>query len=606
MSSINTETNERVWKLYQFLGLHENPDGDTKLKLGEASACRNWKVTRDKNLKKRPGFHTMMTLGEDGDKSVRGLWFGNVNGEEICLAAANGHLWKIYGNGGYYAEPLSVGTLATDRQVNFFPFSNIVYILNGYEYYSYNGLTFKPVDGYVPLVVISSYPDGSGAQTLEEVNKLNGKRRVWFSPDGTSNVFYLPEKGLSSIDSIINTATGTAYEGTYTKDTVNGTVTFDAPPERGVNTIEISYTFPTSYRNDVTSMTNAELFLGSQDTAVFLYGNGTNKAIYSSVNYLGEPSAEYFPDLNVLTVADDNRMIRHNAKLLCYKTTSTYNISFGLISLVDGSQKYGFYVVPANKSIGNAPLGQVRLVLNAPFTLFGNDLYKWDNTSPYSADITRDERMAIRISDRIYATLETFDPEHCYCYDDNDGQEYYIWYEGNGLVYNYAADAWYTYTTPNELSVCSMSNVHEDLIFGFSDGTIRILSERYFNDDGEIIDCYWESGSIDFGKPYQRKFMSQLWVGIKPQASSKVTVTIATDKKSEYTERIVDNSLIDFWNINFGDFSFKVNRKPQIKRLKIKAKKFAFLKFILKSKELDSSATVLLIDPKIRETGYVK
>ena len=138
MSSINTETNERVWKLYQFLGLHENPDGDTKLKLGEASACRNWKVTRDKNLKKRPGFHTMMTLGEDGDKSVRGLWFGNVNGEEICLAAANGHLWKIYGNGGYYAEPLSVGTLATDRQVNFFPFSNIVYILNGYEYYSYN------------------------------------------------------------------------------------------------------------------------------------------------------------------------------------------------------------------------------------------------------------------------------------------------------------------------------------------------------------------------------------------------------------------------------------------------------------------------------------
>ena len=100
--------------------------------------------------------------------------------------------------------------------------------------------------------------------------------------------------------------------------------------------------------------------------------------------------------------------------------------------------------------------------------------------------------------------------------------------------------------------------------------------------------------------------MSEVWVAVKPQASSKVTVTVATDKKSEYTERVIDNSLIDFWHINFADFSFKLNRKPQIKKLKIKAKKFAFLKFILKSDELDSSATVLMIDPKIRETGYVK
>lgn len=611
MSTIPTTTNETVWKLYQFLGIHENPDGDTKLKMGEASVCRNWKVTRDRNLKRRPGFHTLMTLGESGDQAVRGLWFGNIKGHEIGLAAANGKLWKIHGSGAYVHTPVEIGALDTSRRVTFFPFSNIVYILNGSEYYYYDGAVFGTVEGYVPLVIVSRAPTGADGQTLEEVNKLTGKRRVWFSPDGTSTVFYLPETGLASIDDVIDNATGTSLPASdYTTDPVNGTVTFTNAPVRGTNTIEISYTFPLNYRNDVTNMTNAELFLGAQDNAVFLYGDGSNKAIYSSVDYNGSPSAEYFPDLNVVTVADDNTpitgLIRHNSTLMCYKTTSTYSISFGMITLADGSQKYSFYVVPANKIIGNTPMGQVRLVLNAPFTLFNSDLYKWENASPYSSEITRDERMAVRVSDRIYSTLADFDFEDCYCYDDNFDQEYYIWDHGKALIWNYAADAWYTYTSPRGLEVCSMCNVYDDLIFGMEDGTIRILSELYYNDDGEAIDSYWESGSIDFGKPYQRKFMANLWIGIKPQAASEVTVTIATDKKSSYTERVVDNSFLDFWHINFAEFSFLLNRKPQIKKLKIKAKKFAFLKLILKTQELDSTATVLMIDPKIRETGYVK
>lgn len=608
MSSINTETNEKIWKLYQFLGLNENPDGDTKLKMGEATACRNWKVTRDRNLKKRPGFHDLDFPFQESP--VQGLWFGNVMGSEIGLAATFGYIYKIYANGVYAVQPEVIGQVDTTGVVSFFPFANIVYILDGNDYYSYDGTTFRSVEGYVPLVMVSRAPSGESGQTLEEVNKLNGKRRVWFSPDGTSTVFQLPETGLTSIDAVIDTATGEPYSGTYTKNKVNGTVTFSTAPVRGINTIEIEYTYPSNYRSDVTKMRYSELYLGSQDTCVFLYGDGTNKAIYSSVNYFGEPSAEYFPDLNVVTVADDNTpitgLIRHNTKMMCYKTDSTYVISFGLITLVDNTQKYGFYVVPANKIIGNAPPGQVRLVLNAPFTLFGKDIYKWENTSPYSADITRDERMAIRISDRVNATFSTFTPEDCYCYDDNDAQEYYIWCNGVGLVYNYVADAWYTYTTPNGLKVCSMCNIHDDLLFGFEDGTVRVLKDNYLSDDGEVIDCYWESGSIDFGKPYQRKFMANLWVGIKPQASSKVTVTIATDKKSQYTERIVDNGFLDFWNVNFADFKFSVNRKPQIKKLKIKAKKFAFMKIILKSNFLDSSATVLMIDPKVRETGYVK
>ena len=609
MSMIDTKTNESVWKLYQFLGLNENPDGDTKLKLGEASACRNWKITRDRNLKKRPGFHSIVSLGSGSDKAVRGLWFGNVNGEEIGLAAADGKLWKIYADENYLETPIELGTLLTTEMVNFFPYSNIVYILNGHEYYSYDGSQFKTVEGYRPLIIVARDPTGTDGSLLEAVNKLNGKRRVWFSPDGTAKTFQLPETGLASIDYVMDTATGENIPtSSYSKNITNGTVTFNTAPARGISTLEIGYTFPTNNRGDVTGMTCAELYLGAQDNAVFLYGNGTNKAIYSGLEYDGTSSAEYFPDLNVVTVADDNTpitdMIRHNSALMCYKTTSAYRITFGMISTTLNDNEFGFYVVPVNKSIGNVALGQTRLVNNAPITLHGESLYRWENTSPYSAEISRDERMAIRMSDRVYGTLGTFDLEHCYCYDDNDGQEYYVWYGDAGLVYNYAADAWYRYTAPD--TVCSMCNIHSDLIFGFDDGSVRVLSENYFNDDGEVFECYWESGSIDFGKPYQRKFMSRLWIGIKPQATSKVTVTISTDKKSEYTERLVINSLFTLAAVDFGDFSFKINRKPQIKKLKIKAKKFAFMKFILKNSEPDCSATILMIDPLVRETGYVK
>ena len=61
-------------------------------------------------------------------------------------------------------------------------------------------------------------------------------------------------------------------------------------------------------------------------------------------------------------------------------------------------------------------------------------------------------------------------------------------------------------------------------------------------------------------------------------------VTVQTDKKSEFTEKTIESRLATFEHMDFEDFSFSTNRKPQVKKLKIKAKKFAFLKIIFISK----------------------
>ena len=97
MATIKAATNEKVFPLKAFLGLHQNPDGDTKLKLGEAAEMRNWRITRDGNLQRRPGMKTILDLGVN--KPIKGLWAGFVSGKEYMLGACNGKLYTFPSSG---------------------------------------------------------------------------------------------------------------------------------------------------------------------------------------------------------------------------------------------------------------------------------------------------------------------------------------------------------------------------------------------------------------------------------------------------------------------------------------------------------------------------
>lgn len=607
MATINASTNERIFQLKAWGGLHENPDGDTKLKLGEAAAMRNFRITRDGNLQRRPGSKTVVdltTLGID-QSAIRGMWVGNVAGQEEFVVCCGGVVWRL-SEGEKKFEAERIGAMNTDVEVHMFGFSRNLYFINGSEYKVWDGETFEDVGAYRPLVTITVPPAGGG-ETLEQVNKLTGERRSWFSPDGEGTVFTLPEKGMTSIDYVTDLATGKAYAATWAADTAAGTVTFETAPPRGTNTIEIGWTMPTNFRSQILAMRYGELFDGSQDTRIFLYGDGSNKAFYSGLDYDGQPRADYFPDLNEVSVGDANTpitaLIRHYSKLICFKSSSTWSIDYGSITLADGLIAPAFYCTPTNRTIGNVPLGQVRLVLNGPYTLNGNDLYEWRNNSSYSSNLSTDERQAKRISDRIYSTLESFDFERCYCYDDNDNQEYYICYDGKALVQNYAADAWYYYT---DFDAVCMINFHGELYYGTADGKIKHFSAEYRTNDREAIDAYWESGSMSFGQDYTRKYSAQLWVGIKPESSGEVYVTVQTDRKSQHTEKVVASSLATFAHANFARWSFATNRKPQMTRLKIKAKKFVFYKLVFTSNTADTTTTILAADIRVRYTGYVK
>ena len=289
MASISTSNNLTILKIKEFLGLNENQDGDTKIRVGELSEMRNFAITRDGHLQIRPGTQTVLALrsawdswADSQEEGVEehpvfcGCWYGMVGGKYHLLCAFGGVIFDV----DILLESVkAVGTCTQDK-TSFFGFDEKVYLLNGHEYKSWTGEaeeTFQDVEGYIPLVQTATTPEGSGTQ-LENVNRLTGLRRVRFSPDGEAKDFFLPEKAIDSV---------TAVEGTdvqYTADTASGKVTFNTAPAKGTNTVTITYKKGDGARGDVAGMHFSELYNGSNDTRVFLYGDGTNRTIYSGIN----------------------------------------------------------------------------------------------------------------------------------------------------------------------------------------------------------------------------------------------------------------------------------------------------------------------------------
>lgn len=710
MASIQGKTEERVFRTVTWKGLNESPDGDVKLEAGEAAASRNFRVTRDGALQRRPGLDLVLGLLDgyeeqvdeeetivrtdparfpsllrmfssvtvtadgfiempeeepdlvtddnwedypgwywrhnkhsvwkfvrldfnaetdqwewvmrrvraaadvDSDPSVTGLWTGRVAGEETVLAVCCGYLFRLWtkANGFQKTKLGQVYTGDSDGPVphHIFSFGDKVYVQNGHDYMEWNGTVLKAVEGYVPLVSVA-IAGTSGGTTLEQINKLTGKRRVWISPDGTETVFGLPEKGIKQVDYVKDLATGTSLTPTtdYTADKTNGTVTFSQAPAAAVNSYEIGYTMETTAttaaRTAVLSMKYSEIFNGTNDNRLFLYGDGTNKALYSGLDYDGNARADYFPDMNVLVVGSDEApvtsMVRHSGKLLAYKRNACWQVSYNVTVYADGSVGPSYYLSPVHRELGSETEGPVPVVNNAPVTVCGAEVYTWAAAGYYNNTAT-DERYVKRVSDRVYRTMKEFrrDPV---CWDDNEGQEFYVLNGEKALVWNYAADAWSYYT---EFPVTVLCRFHGDLYAGCADGNFCLLDYENRTDNGETIACYWESGSIPFDREYMRKYSAAMWIGLKPEYGSRVNVTCRTDRKGTYAEKKAVASLASFAGADYRHWSFRTNRMPHETRMKIKAKKMVFDKLIMEMDDERATATLLNADLRIRYTGYAK
>lgn len=600
MARIMAGAENTVVQIRAFLGLNENPDGETTLKVGEFSRMRNFRITQDRHLQKRPGAKALLQLPTVGTgPHLFGVWHGMVGGQEHTLANYDGKLLDVDLTAHTWRE---VGTAAA-ASTQFFGFGGKVYALDGSHYQAWDGGAgqFAEVEGYIPLIQTATTPGGSGSR-LENVNRLNGKRRVEFSPDGTAKTFQLPEKNISQILGV--KVDGVQSQG-HTTDWAAGTVTLTTAPAEGTNTVEVTYQKGTGARSEVTGMRFAELFNGAADTRVFLYGDGSNRAIYSGVEYTtGQPSAEYFPDLGEVAVGESNTPVtaltRHFGRLMAYKPGSAWVITAGDLTTQSGRLTAAFYVTPVNRQFGNEAMGQVKLLENDPLTLEGGSAYQWHNSGGY---ISNNENNAKRISDRVAETLSGFDMTKVRTYNIKGNHEFWLMHGADALIYNYANDTWYFY---QDLPFRELVEA-DGMLFGFApDGRVVHFHRAYRKDCEAVIDCYAETGAMDFGRDWQQKYSPVLFVAIRPENHARIYVTVESNRRSGYPEKLVSANLSTLANVDFAHFSFVTNRKPQVRRLRLKVKKAAFYRIIFKSRDKSATSTVIETDVRLRYAGNVK
>lgn len=611
MAQLSAGNDISILKIREFLGLNENPDGDTHIKTGELSRCLNFSVTQDKHLQLRPGQKTVLDLRAAWDalsskpggvsKPVfSGSWCGRAGDRSLVLASFGGVIWEL--DPAARTAPVKRGT-CTQAPASFFGFGGKVYLLNGHEYMAWDGRTsssFQTVEGYIPTVRTASTPAGGG-QLLENVNRLTGNRKVKFSPDGTARDFVLGETEVDEVVKVEGTSAG------YTLNKSSGVVTFSSAPPKGVNTVTITYRKGSGSRADVEKMRFAEFYNGAADTRVFLYGDGTNKTIYSGMDMDSQrPTAEYFPDLYEAAVGDENTpitaMVRHYARMMIFKTNSAWSMDYSAMTNALGAVSAVFFVLPVNRQLGSEAPGQARLLENNPLTLAEQNIYQW-KAGTTGGNITADTRNASRVSDRVRATLAGFDLARTVTFNRLRESEFWFLCGGRALILNYAAGAWYVYDN------CPFSAMLETggEVYGFTEaGQVRHLSRQYRNDDGKEIYARADTGSMDFDRDWLLKYSPQVFAAIQPESGARITVTVETDRRSGYPRKTVSAGLSSFSHVDFGHFSFGTNRKPRVKRVKMKVKKATFYKLIFESRSASATATLLETDVQLRYAGNVK
>ena len=629
----------RMFTVDKFLGINEAPDGLTELGMGEASRMENFYVTDGYNLKVRPGVLRIDQNGTRDAATILASWAGHIGDEEnetvddeyLAVVDFDGEqdrifLYRADRAGSFYVANSQAGALglesADNSYVKIFPFGSKLYIMSAVNTVCFDGGEFEVVEAYVPLVIAGAAPATGGGTTMENINLLSGLRRIDYSADGETKAYMLPSEATRVVRIVVDNVDQT-ISGAGTFDAEKHVFTFKTAPVKGVGNVEITYdtdeAAAEASRMKIVKMMLTEAYNGSTDTRLFVAGDGSNICYYSGVTQSGEPSPMYFPAMNEIAVdmtsAAVTGLMRHYSKLMVFtKGGGTYTISYEPVTNTDGSTVAGFYLRAANREFGNDVMGQVATVNNFARTITKDGIYSWNITASYY----QDERYAKRISDAVEKTLKVADVSKMVVCDDNFDKTYYVFLndtDGTVLVnrYNLGKDGvWCIYKGQLFRNVKNAMVSHGVMVFNNETELFRLDTGMAYDaaaqtgGEASQIKAMWESGYMDFGADFQRKYSSELYVSILPQSNCALSITAATDRREEYMQKEITANVFSWNGVNFKTWTFNTNTAPKINRIRLKVKKFVYYKLILRVDQPGAQATVLGYDQTVRFGAMAK
>lgn len=581
----------------------------TPTQIGDTESPDMLNIILDKHgrLDKRIGYSRVFPDGI-GPGKVNGLYtYRKADGTKFNLFAHGTDLytWDTAGS-----APVSIYSGLADAPARFFTFGGFCYIMDGTSFLRFDGTAVVDVVSvaYVPTLIISAPPAGGGTAN-EDFNLLGAGFRNSFSGDGTAKIFQL---NLTNLDATAVTATvGTVakVEGTdFTVNRTTGTVTFTTAPATGVpnNVVITAYKTVAGKPDFVRKCTGFEIYGGSNDTRVFLFGHPD---FPNTLRRCGLQDPTYWPENGFANVGSDAGMIKRLVKQFSRcniikeavpNDTTIFSMSFEL----DGTGIASFPIVPLNSGVGcNAP-DSLQLIENTPTFLSPNGVYGIIGSN------VSDERNVTRISDNVHSSLaDEINPEAAVSVDF-DGK-YILAINGNCYVYDYrhsGGQVWYLW---DNIPASCFLEIDGQLYFG-SEGIVyrfnNVDSDLPYVDDGVPINAYWKSKVFSFDDDEHVKTVEKIFFSLNPSALASADIHFDTDRGFSGTEALTTLrvDILDFRFIDFEAFTFETSALPQEFAVRVRAKKIVNFQIIIRNNRPNETMGILSVGVKYQTQREVK
>jgi hypothetical protein len=353
-------------------------------------------------------------------------------------------------------------------------------------------------------------------------------------------------------------------------------------------------------RNNVLRNKYFSVFGGANDTRIFIYGNPKkkNRLIYSGLAD-GIPSVEYFPANGYRDIGSSQFAVtgltRQYDRAIVYTEKDAWYTYYDTIT-TNGKTIVDFPVFSLNSVKGNVASGQVQLINNNPFSVY-QGVQQWNSSN------VRDERNAVDISKRVQPSLNTVDLTTAITHDWEEMQEYWLCVGSTVWVFNYGNGTWYKF---DNIPASCFLTIDGEMYFGTTGGLINKFNENEYCDNRTVINAVWEMGFYDFEAEWMTKYMNNIWVSIKPEVKSRVTLQPVTDNDGPGEEQEIYFNLITFNHCSFNNFSFNTDYNPKPFYVEVQAMGFCYFRMVLTNDSLTDKATVLSINLPARMGGKVR
>lgn len=290
------------------------------------------------------------------------VWLDSSRGRGVGLTLYSqlfhGHGFAHIGDKLYYFDPTLESVAMTEltnglpeTRGTFFQYDGALYYKTRGAYvkvvYSSAepvGFSASDVEGYVPITVINASPENGSGDLYQPENRLSAGKTVWYNAVENIADYYLPVRGIDSVDAVVVDGE-TLIEGEdYTVDLLGGVVNFTtAPPVTEPptnNTVRITYkkVNPEAY-NSIMDCPYAETYGGTGALCIVMGGCAAQPNAYFWNGNNVAMDAGYFPMAQYQLAGDTEDAItgfgKQQSYLIIFKTHSIGRSTLGTETIGD-------------------------------------------------------------------------------------------------------------------------------------------------------------------------------------------------------------------------------------------------------------------------------